>query len=106
MIDPSLHRRRGFAQALLPCTVGQNRCRSLEELLEADHRSTPGDVEDDASSTKRRSLLSPAGSLLAEISLPKLAVAWFLLIVGPGLVSAGRPARERANGGAGEGEGF
>ena len=45
-----------------------------------------GDVEDDASSTKRRSLLSLAGSLLAEISLPKLAVAWFLLIVGPGLV--------------------
>jgi hypothetical protein len=36
--------------------------------------------------TKRRSLLSLAGSLLAEISLPKLAVAWFLLIVGPGLV--------------------
>ena len=28
-----------------------------------------GDVEDDASSTKRRSLLSLAGSLLAEISL-------------------------------------
>ena len=45
-----------------------------------------GDVEDDASSTKRRSLLSLAGSLLAEISLPKLVVAWFLLIVGPGLV--------------------
>ena len=45
-----------------------------------------GDVEDDASSSKRRSLLSLAGSLLAEISLPKLLVAWFLLIVGPGLV--------------------
>ena len=30
-----------------------------------------GDVEDDASSTKRRSLLSLAGSLLAEISLPE-----------------------------------
>ena len=45
-----------------------------------------GAVEDDASSTKRRSLLSLAGSLLAEISLPKLAVAWFVLIVGPGLV--------------------
>ncbi|WP_342633200.1 metallophosphoesterase [Microvirga flavescens] len=39
-----------------------------------------GDVEDDASSTKRRSMLSLAGSLLAEISLPKLALAWFLLI--------------------------
>lgn len=40
-----------------------------------------GDVEDDASSSKRRSLLSLAGSLLAEISLPKLAVAWFVLIL-------------------------
>ena len=35
-----------------------------------------GDVEDDASSTKRRSLLSLAGSLLSEVSLPKLALAW------------------------------
>ena len=45
-----------------------------------------GDIEDDASSTKRRSLLSLAGSLLAEISLPKLAVAWMLLIVVPTLM--------------------
>jgi hypothetical protein len=45
-----------------------------------------GDVEDDASSTKSRSLLSLAGSLLAEISLPKLAVAWVLLIVVPALI--------------------
>ena len=45
-----------------------------------------GDIEDDASSTKRRSLLSLAGSLLAEISLPKLAVAFTLLVVIPGLV--------------------
>jgi hypothetical protein len=29
-----------------------------------------GDAEDDASSTKQRSLLAIAGSLLAEISLP------------------------------------
>jgi hypothetical protein len=45
-----------------------------------------GDIEDDASSSKRRSLLSLAGSLLAEISLPKLAVAVTLLIVIPALV--------------------
>jgi hypothetical protein len=45
-----------------------------------------GDIEDDASSTKNRSLLSLAGSLLAEISLPKLATAWTLLIVVPGLM--------------------
>ena len=45
-----------------------------------------GDIEDDASSTKRRSLFSLAGSLLAEISLPKLAVAWTLLIGLPGVM--------------------
>jgi len=45
-----------------------------------------GDIEDDASSTKRRSLLSLTGSLLSEISLPKLATAWLLLIVGPCLL--------------------
>lgn len=44
-----------------------------------------GDMEDDASSTKSRSLLSLAGSLLAEISLPKLAAAWFLLVIVPAL---------------------
>jgi Calcineurin-like phosphoesterase len=45
-----------------------------------------GDVEDDASSTKRRSLLSLAGSLLAEISFPKLVLAWMLLLVVPALM--------------------
>jgi hypothetical protein len=45
-----------------------------------------GDVEDDASSTKQRSLLAIAGSLLAEISLPKLALAWLLLIMLPGVL--------------------
>jgi hypothetical protein len=45
-----------------------------------------GDIEDDASSTKRRSMLSLAGSLLVEISLPKLLIAWALLLVLPGLL--------------------
>src|SRR5215510_5625705 len=45
-----------------------------------------GDIEDDASSTKRRSMLSLFGSLLAEISLPKLLIAFTLLMVVPGLV--------------------
>jgi hypothetical protein len=45
-----------------------------------------GDVEDDASSTKQRSLLGIAGSLFAEISLPKLLLAWTLLIVVPGVM--------------------
>jgi 3',5'-cyclic AMP phosphodiesterase CpdA len=42
-----------------------------------------GDIETDASSPERRSLLALAGSLLAEVSLPKLAVAILLLIVVP-----------------------
>jgi Calcineurin-like phosphoesterase len=45
-----------------------------------------GDIEDDASSSERHSMLSLAGSLLAEISLPKLIVSWILLIGVPGLV--------------------
>ena len=45
-----------------------------------------GDIEDDASSTKARSMLSLAGSLLVEISLPKLILAWTLLLVLPGLL--------------------
>ena len=45
-----------------------------------------GDIEDDASSTKRRSMLSLAGSLLVEISLPKLIFAWAVLLVLPGLL--------------------
>jgi hypothetical protein len=44
------------------------------------------DIEDDASSTKRRSLLSLVGSLLGEISLPRLAMAWILLLAVPGLI--------------------
>ncbi len=42
-----------------------------------------GDIEDDASSTKRRTLTALAGSLLAEISLPKLLAAWISLVALP-----------------------
>ncbi len=42
-----------------------------------------GDAEDDASSAKQRSLLAIAGSLLAEISLPKLLFALAVSIVLP-----------------------
>jgi 3',5'-cyclic AMP phosphodiesterase CpdA len=45
-----------------------------------------GDVEDDASSTKSRSLLSLAGSLLAEISFPKLILSWIILFIVPGVL--------------------
>ncbi|MET4632690.1 metallophosphoesterase family protein [Kaistia defluvii] len=44
-----------------------------------------GDIEDDASSTKQRSLFSIAGSLLAEISPLKLILAGTLLMGLPGL---------------------
>src|SRR5215510_16142352 len=45
-----------------------------------------GDIEDDASSPGQHSLLSLAGTLLAEISFPKLVVAWIWLIILPGLL--------------------
>lgn len=45
-----------------------------------------GDAEDDASSTKQRSLLAIAGSLLAEVNLVRLFSAWIILIVLPGLL--------------------
>jgi hypothetical protein len=45
-----------------------------------------GDVEDDASSTKVRSLFSLLGSLLVEISFPKLIWSCTALIILPGLL--------------------
>jgi hypothetical protein len=45
-----------------------------------------GDAEDDASSPKQKSLLAIAGSLLAEISLTKLLIAWVASIVLPAAI--------------------
>ncbi|MDA8052339.1 MAG: metallophosphoesterase [Rhodospirillales bacterium] len=45
-----------------------------------------GDVEDDALSARRRSALSRMGTLLVEVSPPRLAAALILLLVVPGLV--------------------
>jgi hypothetical protein len=45
-----------------------------------------GDFEDDASSTKSRKLTAIAGSILTEISLPKLVAAWLILIAIPGVI--------------------
>ncbi|MBV9520124.1 MAG: metallophosphoesterase [Hyphomicrobiales bacterium] len=45
-----------------------------------------GDREDDQSATKQRPLLSIFGSLLAEISLPKLVFAWTLTILLPAML--------------------
>ena len=45
-----------------------------------------GDAEDDASSPKQKSLLAIAGSLLAEISLTKLLLAWTASILLPAAI--------------------
>ncbi len=45
-----------------------------------------GDMENDRSATKQRSLLAIAGSLLAEISLPKLVFAWATSILLPAVL--------------------
>src|ERR1700752_1075694 len=45
-----------------------------------------GDVEDDAASPDQRSLLAIAGSLLVEISLPKLLFAWAVTLLFPALL--------------------
>lgn len=45
-----------------------------------------GDFEDDVSSTKQRSLFSIAGSMLSEISIPKLIFAWVLSIALPAVL--------------------
>ncbi|MBS7707607.1 metallophosphoesterase family protein [Chelatococcus asaccharovorans] len=45
-----------------------------------------GDAEDDVCSTKKRSLLAVAGSLLGEINIPKLALAWVILALIPGVL--------------------
>ena len=50
-----------------------------------------GDLEDDASSTKNRSMLSLAGTLLTEISLPRLMISWVLLLLIPGLLLGAAP---------------
>ena len=45
-----------------------------------------GDIEDDAASPGQRSLLAIAGSLLVEISLPKLLFAWTVSLLLPALL--------------------
>ena len=45
-----------------------------------------GDAEDDVSSPKQKSLLAIAGSLIAEISLTKLLLAWTVSILLPAAI--------------------
>jgi len=55
-----------------------------EERMLIDPRH--GDIEDDAASPGQRSLLAIAGSLLVEISLPKLLFAWTVLLLLPAVL--------------------
>src|SRR5262245_4789645 len=66
--------------------------RAPQTMLLIDPRL--GDVEDDASSTKRRSLLAIAGTLLSEISIPKLVTSWLLLIALPAILLGLFPDRK------------
>src|SRR3954470_12390319 len=50
-----------------------------------------GDLEADASSTHQRSLFALAGSLFAEISLPKLIAVWVVLLLLPALLLGAAP---------------
>ncbi len=63
-------------------TDPRSQSTSRSELLDPRH----GDAEDDASSTKKKSLFALAGSMLAEISLPKLLLAWVVTIVLPSIL--------------------
>jgi hypothetical protein len=57
---------------------------SIQRRLLLDPRD--GDVEHDAASPGQRSLLAIAGSLLVEISLPKLLFAWTTLLLLPAVL--------------------
>jgi hypothetical protein len=57
---------------------------SIEDRMLVDPRH--GDIEDDAASPGQRSLLAIAGSLLVEISLPKLLFAWTVLLLLPAVL--------------------
>ena len=61
---------------------GRHAPKSAEPILDPRH----GDMENDRSATKQRSLLAIAGSLLTEISLPKLIFAWATSILLPAVL--------------------
>src|SRR5262245_40191609 len=69
--------------------VATTTSRGKEMKLILDPRK--GDIVDDASSTKQRSMFSLAGTLLSEIGFPKFAVAWMLLIGLPPLLLGAAP---------------
>ena len=88
----------GLRPRKIPCLTPCERPTFLPRALESElERPEPdreglildprdGDAEDDASSPKQKSLLAIAGSLLAEISLTKLLLAWVASIVLPAAI--------------------
>src|ERR1700761_5708909 len=73
------------ARAMTKSTAGRQSTRVRGGALPlADPRR--GDVEDDAASPGQRSLLAIAGTLLVEISLPKLLFAWTISLVLPAIL--------------------
>src|SRR5215469_17554574 len=62
--------------------VGASAAADLDPLVDPRW----GDAGDDAASTKQRSLLSIAGTLLVEISLPKLLFAATVLLLLPAVL--------------------
>jgi predicted MPP superfamily phosphohydrolase len=64
-------------------TAGSDLTGTRDDVL-VDPRQ--GDIEDDAASPGQRSLLAIAGSLLVEISLPKLLFAWTVSLLLPAVL--------------------
>jgi 3',5'-cyclic AMP phosphodiesterase CpdA len=88
LVAPPAERRAPLGDAT--ATLGTPLSHSAERRAPLpDPRD--GDVEADASSTESRSLVAIAGNLLVEVSLPKLAIAFCLLVVLPALVLGSAP---------------
>jgi predicted MPP superfamily phosphohydrolase len=67
-------------------TTPHPKCNSTRVQDGALINPRDGDIEDDAASPGQRSLLAIAGSLLVEISLPKLLFAWTVTLLFPALL--------------------
>jgi predicted MPP superfamily phosphohydrolase len=65
-------------------SAGRDSANAERGVFPLDPRQ--GDVEDDAASPEQRSLLAIAGSLLVEISLPKLLFAWTVSLLLPAVL--------------------
>jgi predicted MPP superfamily phosphohydrolase len=67
--------------------VGEGASPDLQPLVDPRW----GDADDDSASPRRRSLVAIAGSLLLEISLPKLLFAVLVLVLLPAVLLGGAP---------------